>query len=143
MGPVILSMPILHPRLVQVATHNGGHLTDVFHDAAIAEQQGSITEPFDRRHVVTYKQNSPALPDTSVILPRHFFWNCQSPTASTSSTSRISGSRWAATAKARRTYIPLEYRFTGVSRNCSTSENATISSNFLSISAWSSPGLRR
>ena len=40
-----------------------------------------------------------------------------SPTASTSSTIRISGSRWAATANASRTYIPEEYRFTGVSRN--------------------------
>ena len=41
--------------------------------------------------------------ETSCILPRHFFWNSASPTARTSSTTRISGSRWAATAKARRT----------------------------------------
>ena len=45
---------------------------------------------------------------TSRILPRHFFWNSASPTASTSSTIRISGSRCAATAKASRTYMPLE-----------------------------------
>ena len=32
-------------------------------------------------------------------------------------------------------YMPLEYRFTGVSRNASTSENATISSNFFLISS--------
>ena len=38
----------------------------------------------------------------------------------------ISGSKCAATAKPRRTYIPLEYRFTGVSMNCSTPENSTI-----------------
>ena len=43
---------------------------------------------------------------TSSILPRHFFWNAASPTARTSSTSRISGSRCAATAKARRRYMP-------------------------------------
>jgi hypothetical protein len=57
------------------------------------------------------------------------------PTASTSSTTRISGSRCAATAKASRTYIPLLYRLTGVSRNRSTSAKATISSNFFRISA--------
>ena len=45
-----------------------------------------------------------------------------------------SGSRWDATANANRTNMPLEYRFTGVSRNCSTPANATISSNLWSIS---------
>ena len=35
----------------------------------------------------------------SPSLPRHLRWNSVSPTARTSSTSRISGSRWAATAK--------------------------------------------
>src|SRR5687767_11151844 len=44
----------------------------------------------------------------SFSLPRHFAWKLASPTARTSSTNRISGSRWAATAKARRMYIPLE-----------------------------------
>ncbi len=48
---------------------------------------------------------------------------------------RISGSRCAATANARRTRMPDEYRLTGVSRNFSTSEKATISSNFARISA--------
>ena len=71
---------------------------------------------------------------TSCILPRHFCWNAASPTANTSSTMRISGSRCAATANASRTYIPDEYRFTGVSRKASTSENATISSNLRVIS---------
>ena len=47
---------------------------------------------------------------------------------------RISGSRCAATAKASRTCIPELYRFTGVSRNFSTPEKATISSNLRSIS---------
>ena len=48
---------------------------------------------------------------------------------------RIFGSRWAATANASRMYIPLLYRFTGVSRNFSTSAKATILSNFFLISA--------
>ncbi|HEY3788896.1 MAG TPA: ATP-binding cassette domain-containing protein [Urbifossiella sp.] len=54
--------------------------------------------------------NSTVRPErsTSFILPRHFSWNCASPTASTSSTMRISGSRWAATANASRTYMPEE-----------------------------------
>ena len=45
---------------------------------------------------------------TSLTLFRHFFWNWASPTASTSSTIRISDSRCAAMAKASRTYMPLE-----------------------------------
>ena len=40
----------------------------------------------------------------------------------------ISELRWAATANASRTNIPDEYRFTGVSMNSPTSENAMISS---------------
>ena len=48
------------------------------------------------------------LPATSDMRLRHLVWNSASPTASTSSTIRISGSRWAATAKARRTYMPME-----------------------------------
>ena len=45
---------------------------------------------------------------TVPILPRHFFWNAASPTASTSSTTRMSGSRCAATENASRMYMPLE-----------------------------------
>ena len=45
---------------------------------------------------------------TLPIFPKHFFWNSASPTASTSSTIKISGSKCAATANARRTYMPLE-----------------------------------
>ena len=44
----------------------------------------------------------------SPILPKHFFWNSASPTARTSSTTSISGSKCADTAKASRTYMPLE-----------------------------------
>ena len=71
---------------------------------------------------------------TLAIFAMHFFRNAVSPTDNTSSTIRISGSRCAATENASRTYIPLEYRFTGVSRNVSTPEKSTISSNFASIS---------
>ncbi len=48
------------------------------------------------------------LPPMSCILPRHFSWNEASPTASTSSTSRISGCRCATTEKASRMNMPLE-----------------------------------
>jgi len=41
-----------------------------------------------------------------------------------------SGSRCAATANASRTYIPLEYRLTGVSMNFPIPLNSTMSSNF-------------
>src|ERR1039458_782292 len=57
-----------------------------------------------------------------------------SPTARTSSTKRISGSRCAATANASRICIPVLKCFRGVSRNFSVSAKATISSNFRSIS---------
>jgi hypothetical protein len=46
----------------------------------------------------------------------------------------MSASRCAATAKARRRYMPEEYRFTGVSMNRSTPANETISSNRPAIS---------
>ena len=45
---------------------------------------------------------------TSCILSRHLRWKATSPTASTSSTSRISGSRCAATLNASRRYMPEE-----------------------------------
>ena len=48
--------------------------------------------------------------------------------------SRISGSMWAATANARRTYMPLEYRFTGVSMNLSISAKLTTASNLSATS---------
>ncbi len=53
----------------------------------------------------------------TIVLPRarrsanfsaHFRWNCSSPTASTSSTRRTSGSTLMATENPRRTYIPDE-----------------------------------
>jgi hypothetical protein len=48
------------------------------------------------------------LRSTSSIFPRQRRWNSTSPTASTSSTSRISASMWAAMANPSRRYIPDE-----------------------------------
>src|SRR2546421_64289 len=73
-------------------------------------------------------------PETSRIFPRLFAWNSASPTDRTSSTTRMSGSRCAATANASRMYMPLEYRFTGVSMNFSTPAQSTIWSNLAEIS---------
>ena len=60
--------------------------------------------------------------------PKHLRWNASSPTANTSSSSRMSASRNAAIAKPRRIVIPDEYVRTGRSIACSSSANATISS---------------
>ena len=56
----------------------------------------------------------------------HFFWNSASPTASTSSISRISGSTWTATANPSRKNMPDEYVRIGWSMNWPSSENSTI-----------------
>jgi hypothetical protein len=48
-------------------------------------------------------------------------------------------SRFEATAKARRRYIPEEYHLTGVSMNFSSSAKATISSSLRAISARRMP----
>ena len=45
---------------------------------------------------------------SSEMRSQHFIWKPSSPTASTSSTMRISGSTLMATAKASRAYMPLE-----------------------------------
>ena len=53
------------------------------------------------------KRTVQPLSPTSRIRPMHLRWNAMSPTARTSSTIRTSGLSDAATANARRTYIPL------------------------------------
>src|SRR6185312_12452578 len=68
---------------------------------------------------------------------KHLRWNASSPTESASSTTRISGSALIATAKARRTYMPLEYVLTCCSMNSPMSANAAISSKRASISTQS------
>ena len=71
--------------------------------------------------------------------PKHFRWNASSPTANTSSRSRVSASRNAAMAKPSRIVIPDEYVRTGRSIACSSSANATISSKRVRISERRSP----
>ena len=66
----------------------------------------------------------------SPIALMHFFWKAASPTASTSSTMRISGSKCAATANPSLSLMPLEYRLIGVSMNRSTPAKLTIWSSF-------------
>ena len=63
----------------------------------------------------------------SPILSRHLRVKASSPTASTSSMSRTSGSTWMATAKPSRAYMPEEYVFTGASMKRSSSAKATMS----------------
>jgi len=77
-------------------------------DLAAAEQHGARAERLDRREVWLTKTTVRPLRATSFIRPRQRRWNSASPTDNTSSMSRISGVRCAATAKASRTYIPLE-----------------------------------
>ena len=84
----------------------------------------SSVVPFEMRSLMRLKQR---------------FWKSASPTASASSTIRMSGSTKAFTANARRTIMPEEYVFTGWSMNSPMSANATMSSYFASVSAFVSP----
>ena len=68
------------------------------------------------------------------MMPKHFRWKFSSPTAKTSSSRSTSAWRNAAIANPSRIAIPLEYVRTGRSIACSTSANATISSNRSRIS---------
>ena len=77
-------------------------------DPAALEQDAALAERLDDREVVGDEDDRPPLAATSLIFASDLRWKAASPTASTSSTSRISGSRWAATAKASRTDMPLE-----------------------------------
>ena len=102
-------------------------------DAAVVEQDRALAQPRNRLHVVR-DENHRAAGRSEILHPPEAAPLELGPAASTSSTSRISGSRCAATANASRTYIPLEYRFTGVSMNFSTPANSTISGNLRWIS---------
>ena len=59
---------------------------------------------------MSWETNTTVLPcdPACSIFWRHLLWNSASPTARTSSMTRIVVSRWAATANASRMYIPLE-----------------------------------
>ena len=69
----------------------------------------------------------------SQIRPWHFCWKASSPTASTSSSSRMSGWMCIATEKPRRRYMPDEYVLTAWSANSSSSAKAMISSRCSSM----------
>src|SRR5207253_584030 len=75
----------------------------------------------------------------SLILAKHLCWKYSSPTASTSSTRRMSGSRCTATAKPRRMYMPLEYVFTAASKKRPMSANSSIAGIARSISLRERP----
>ena len=72
---------------------------------------------------ILWLTNRPVLPCAAVtlILPRHLFLKREVADRQHLIDQQDFGSRWAATANARRRYMPLEYRFTGVSRNSSIS----------------------
>ncbi len=73
------------------------------------DPQRPVAEPLDRHHVVADEEHGPAAAGRRRPSCRGTSSGRRaSPTASTSSTSRISGSRWAATAKASRRYMPEE-----------------------------------
>ena len=63
----------------------------------VLEKDAAARDRPDRGHVMADEENRSADCATLSIRPRHLRWNSASPTASTSSMIRISGSRWAAT----------------------------------------------
>ena len=80
----------------------------VLENTAVVDPEPARAQAADRRHVVADEQHRPALPARRrASCPGTSSGTAASPTASTSSTIRISGSRWAATANASRTYMPL------------------------------------
>ena len=77
-------------------------------NATCAQEQGAAAQVAHRLQVVADEQDRPPAARDLAHLPEALPLEAASPTASTSSTSRISGSRCAATAKASRRYMPLE-----------------------------------
>ena len=105
----------------------------------VTKQHGAIAEPLDGGCVVRDEQDRPAALLNAAITPKHFRWKLSSPTAKTSSSSSTSASRNAAIANPSRIVIPDEYVLTGRSIACSSSANATISSNRSRISRSREP----
>ena len=62
--------------------------------AAALEQHRPVAEALDRAHVVRDEEDRLARGLQRCELSKHFCWNAASPTASTSSTSRMSASTW-------------------------------------------------
>ena len=81
--------------------------SDRDHVAAL-EQERAMAEAVDRAHVVRDEHDRLALVAQALKTSKHFCWKAASPTASTSSISRMSASTWIATEKARRTCMPDE-----------------------------------
>ena len=82
----------------------------VEHHLAFFQNQHAFAEGADGAEIVADEQHRAAVFFRHLVEggPSDFRWNAASPTARTSSTIRISGSRNEATAKARRTYMPEE-----------------------------------
>jgi hypothetical protein len=80
----------------------------VQHDLAFIEQDDALAKAANGRHVVGDEQNGFSSFETLSMRLMLFWRKAASPTESTSSTMRISTARWAATAKPRRTRMPLE-----------------------------------
>ncbi len=78
------------------------------HHAAVLEHDRAVAEVGDLVRGVADEDDRAALVLELRIRSMHLRWNGSSPTASTSSTSRRSGSTWTATANASRTYMPDE-----------------------------------
>ena len=74
----------------------------------LVQPQHAITQALNFGHVVTHEYDRASLACDVAHFAEAFVLKEASPTARTSSTSRISGSTWAATARARRTYMPEE-----------------------------------
>ena len=103
-------------------------------DLSGLEQDGAVAQALDRGRVVRDEKTGDAAVPELLDPLQALDLNSASPTASTSSTSRMSASRCAATANPSRTAIPDECHFTGVSMNCPTPAKSTIDSSFAAIS---------
>ena len=108
-------------------------------DEALPEEQRAIAHALDR---------GPECETNAIVLPwrlnsrirsTHFRWKASSPTANTSSSSRMSASTLTAIEKPSRMYMPPEYVRTGRSMKRSSSLNSTISSNRRSTSCFRRP----
>ena len=108
-APVTSAFSAAYPSIVLAVAAE--HLVDRAvgpHDAVRrARSRACVVAPTVARSCDTSSSVVP-LWITWRIRSRHFCWNVASPTASTSSTMRMLGSRNAAIAKPSRTFMPLE-----------------------------------
>ena len=90
-----------------VAVGDVGWVADGDHPAVV-EQHRAVAEALDRAHVVGDEEDRAAFALRRGNSSKHFCWKSASPTASTSSISRMSASTWIATENASRTDMPEE-----------------------------------